>query len=304
MASGMLVRRSGRGCKVLYIGMLLAPVPLEDRTLDDQTRRLWNSAESPVLAHPPAGREAVRNASHDKGRRSTASAQPKVDIDDEEPLVSAWLTQLSFDWSPVLPAAREVRIDKEETLFLEGQPVRSVYVVREGRVRLTSFSLDGRERHLMIVGPTGLVGDCGLLASRRHVVSAVGATDAVLAAVPLARMADAVARDPVLSRQCQQLASHRFRIMLQHLALQASNSALRRVCHHLMGLVDSYGTDHAEGTLISIAFTQQEMGNLCGLSRVSVSNIFTRLEREGVVGRSGRLVLIRDAQRLAALARS
>lgn len=222
----------------------------------------------------------------------------------DEPPVSAWLTRLSFDWTGATQGFRQIRIAKEETLFFEGQPAEAVYVVNEGRMRLTSFSVDGRERHLMIVGATGLVGDCGLLASKHHVVTAVGATDAVLTAVPAAAMLEAAAASPLLARQCRELASLRFRIMLQHLALQASNSALRRVCHHLVGLMNSYGTPHADGTLVSIAFTQQEMGNLCGLSRVSVSHIFSRLEHEGVISRAGRLVVIRQGQRLAALASS
>lgn len=96
----------------------------------------------------------------------------------------------------------------------------------------------------------------------------------------------------------------RFQIMLQHLALQGANSARRRVCHHLLGLMNSYGAPHDDGTVISIAFTQQEMGNICGLSRVSVSNIFTRLEREKVIARAGRLIVIRDAPQLVTQSRT
>ena len=62
--------------------------------------------------------------------------------------------------------------------------------------------------------------------------------------------------------------------------------------------MNSYGEPHRDGTLISITFTQQEMGNICGLSRVSVSNVFTLLEREGVIARSGRLIVICDAPQL------
>jgi CRP-like cAMP-binding protein len=53
--------------------------------------------------------------------------------------------------------------------------------------------------------------------------------------------------------------------------------------------------------VISIAFTQQEMGSICGLSRVSVSQIFSQLEREQVIARSGRLVVILDQARLEVL---
>jgi len=66
----------------------------------------------------------------------------------------------------------------------------------------------------------------------------------------------------------------------------------------------SYGAPHHQGTVISISFTQQEMGSICGLSRVSVSNIFTQLEREQVIARAARLVVIVDAARLEVLSRT
>ncbi len=219
-------------------------------------------------------------------------------------IVSAWLTDLRFSWHEAIQGLRTRRFAKDETLFLEGHPADDVYAIMEGRVRLTSYAFDGKERHLMIIGPNGLVGDCGLLSAKGYVVSAVAAVDTVVCAVPTSAMPGLLMQHPQLARQQQQLSSMRFRIMLQQLALQGSNSARRRVCHHLLGLMNSYGEPVRDGTVISITFTQQEMGNICGLSRVSVSNVFTLLEREGVIARSGRLIVICDAQRLVDMSKS
>ena len=108
----------------------------------------------------------------------------------------------------------------------------------------------------------------------------------------------------VLAGQHQALSSMRFRILLRHVAAQGSNSSRRRVCLHLLDLVGSYGAPHEHGTAISISFTQQEMGSICGLSRVSVSQIFTQLERQQVITRAGRLVVVVDAAQLELLSRT
>lgn len=218
--------------------------------------------------------------------------------------VSAWLTHLQFEWGEITRGYRRQPVANDAPLFEEGQPAHSVYVVESGRIRLLSHSAEGRRRHLMIVGPTGLVGDCGLLQSQNHVVSAEASTDAVVCAVPVAAMLAALTQAPALARQHQALCSMRFRIMLQYLALQGANSAKRRVCHHLLGLMASYGTPHPAGMLISIAFTKQEMSHLCGLSRVRVSQIFAALEKEGVIVAVGRQVAIPDTARLASLAQN
>ena len=230
------------------------------------------------------------------GARSTAP--------DSGDIVSAWLTNLQFDWDAATQGSRTRRFEKDETLFLEGQAADTIYVIREGRVRLTSFGFDGKERHLMILGPNGLAGDCALRSTSRYVVSAVAASDALVSIVPGAALLDALARDPRLARQHQALSGMRFRIMLRHVAVQGANSSRRRVCLHLLDLVHSYGAAHALGAVISISFTQQEMGSICGLSRVSVSQIFTQLEREQVITRAGRLVVVVDAARLDVLSRT
>lgn len=216
-------------------------------------------------------------------------------------MLSAWLTNLRFRWDAATQESRVQRYTKDETLFLEGQFAGTVYAIVEGRVRLTSYGFDGKERHLMIMGPNGLVGDCGLQSSRSYVVSAVAATEVIVQAVPMAFMVAALARNAELLRQHQELSGMRFRIMLRHLAMQGSNSGRRRVCLHLLDLVNSYGALHRDGSVISIAFTQQEMGNICGLSRVSVSHVFTALERESVITRAGRLVVVVDRARLEQL---
>lgn len=239
---------------------------------------------APSAPSQPASRAP---ASHDDGR-----------------LVSAWLTDLQFTWEDVTRGTRIRVFTKDETLFLEGQSAATVYVIQEGRVRLTSFDFDGKERHLMIIGPTGLAGDCALRAAPSYTVSAVAATDTRVWMVPAATMLSALSRDAHLAAQHQLLSGMRFRILLRHVAVQGSNSSRRRVCLHLLDLIHSYGVAHRLGRLISISFTQQEMGSICGLSRVSVSQIFSQLEREQIIARAGRLVVIVDEARLEVLSRT
>ncbi len=208
--------------------------------------------------------------------------------------VSAWLTDLRFSWGPLLDDTRALSLHKDQTLFHEGEPAQTVYVIVEGRVRLSSFGIDGRERHLMILGPNGLLGDCSLPASAHYGVSALASSEVRLRAMPASHFLEALQAHPELAHQHRQLSSRRFGVLLQHIQLQAHNSAGRRVCHHLLGLLHAHGAPTAQGSRINITFTQQEMGNICGLSRVSVSHIFSRLERQGVIARhKGHVVICR-----------
>ena len=82
-------------------------------------------------------------------------ASPDVgrEIAQDGLVVSAWLTNLRFRWDETIQGARTRHFAKDETLFLEGKTADKVYVILDGRVRLTTYAFDGRERHLMIIGP-------------------------------------------------------------------------------------------------------------------------------------------------------
>ena len=220
----------------------------------------------------------------------------------DRPIVSAWLTDLDHDWSLLEPHGRALSLGPEEPVFHEGESAEAVYVIRAGRVRLSTFAVDGRERHLLIVGARGMVGDCGLPSAPRHIVSAVSTSQVELVAIPTRTWLRLLESEPVIARQHAALSSRRFRVLLQQLELQAHNSARRRVCHHLIGLVNAYGTQVDGGVRIEMTYTQQEMGNICGLSRVSVSNIFSRLRKEGVVAQQRGHTVVSDMAQLRALA--
>lgn len=208
------------------------------------------------------------------------------------PFVSAWLADLEYGWTELTEGARSVSLHSDQVLFHQGQAAETVYVVEEGRIRLSSFSLDGRERHLMILGERGLVGDCGWPDSDIYAVTALASSQARLRAIDMRRFAQALTDHPALAQQHRELSSRRLRILLQQLELQGHKTAGRRICHHLLGLMHAYGSVTAEGVRIGIGFTQQQMGNICGLSRVSVAYALSRLERQQVIVRQRRHWLV------------
>lgn len=232
--------------------------------------------------------------------RAAAIAPIAFDLHSQpaaSPFVSAWLADLKYSWAGMTEGTRTVSLKKDQVLFHQGQSAQAVYVIEEGRVRLSSFSIDGRERHLMILGSHGLVGDCGWPHSERYTVSALASSEVRLRVVDMPRFAAALNEQPLLTQQHRALSSRRLCVLLQQLELQAHNSAGRRICHHLLGLLHAYGSPSQQGLRIGISFTQQEMGNICGLSRVSVAYVFSRLERQGVIARQQRhLIVLRPDQ--------
>ena len=83
----------------------------------------------------------------------------------------------------------EVKLSRGEHLFLEGDDGDALYVVIDGKMKLTRAAADGRENLLSVIGPGEMFGELSLFDPRPRTSSASAVTDAVLA-VAQARGAD------------------------------------------------------------------------------------------------------------------
>src|SRR6266576_3924002 len=77
----------------------------------------------------------------------------------------------------------EVKLSRGEHLFNEGEDGDALYVVLDGKMKLTRAASDGRENLLSVIGPGEMFGELSLFDPRPRTSSASAVTDATLAAL-------------------------------------------------------------------------------------------------------------------------
>src|SRR5260221_3316844 len=77
----------------------------------------------------------------------------------------------------------EVELARGERLFAEGDDGDQLYVVLDGKIKLTRASADGGETLTSVLGPGEMFGELSLFAPRPRTMGAVAVTDARLAAL-------------------------------------------------------------------------------------------------------------------------
>jgi CRP/FNR family cyclic AMP-dependent transcriptional regulator len=70
----------------------------------------------------------------------------------------------------------------------------------------------------------------------------------------------------------------------------------------LLRLSLEYGVDEERGTLLAVKITHQEMANLIGSTRETVSLTLSQFKRRGLIASDGRKVILADRDGLKALA--
>ncbi|MFJ9993552.1 Crp/Fnr family transcriptional regulator [Pseudomonas putida] len=193
------------------------------------------------------------------------------------PLISPWLSDAS-DWPDTLRAGHRRSFAKHQVLFSEADHCAQLMLVLDGRVRLVSTGAEGWEGHLLVVSPGSVIGDCGLFGNRRYAMTARASTAVTVAMLDADTLRRSIQHDAGLAQRFLEVAHLRQRILLQHYRLANCADAFERVCFHLLGLASAHGSQGAQGIRLELDFTQQEMAEICCLSRVSVSQAFGRLE--------------------------
>ena len=102
-------------------------------------------------------------------------------------------------------------------------------------------------------------------------------------------------------RLCKILAQRRREIenKLENLVFKDVNSKLAEL---LLRLATEYGVDDSRGTLVALKITHQEMANLIGSTRETVSLTLSQFKRSGLIKTDGRKVILSDREGLRALA--
>jgi CRP/FNR family transcriptional regulator, cyclic AMP receptor protein len=208
-------------------------------------------------------------------------------------------------------ALRPRRFRRGETIFHAGDPGDALFIVADGRVKITIPPDDGSEPAILTtIGPGGFFGELSLLDGAARSATAV-ALDAVETHV-LRRDAfeRLVAAEPGLRKALLvALASEIRRLTAQVEDLHFLDLPGRLARHLLRTAATAAGEDPtAADALVGEhrlpwPYTQAELAGMIGGSRQSVNRMLAELIAEGLLRFDGDELVIPDASRLAVAAR-
>jgi CRP/FNR family transcriptional regulator, cyclic AMP receptor protein len=197
----------------------------------------------------------------------------------------------------------EVHLNRGEHLFLEGQDGDRLYVVLDGKLKLTRAAADGRENLLSVLGPGEMFGELSLFDPRPRTSSASAVTDATLAALTHEALKPWLRERPEVSLHMLQALARRLRRANDLNADLVFTDVPGRVAKNLLDLADRFGEQEPDGLHVHHDLTQEELAQLVGASRETVNKALADFAARGWLQISARSVLILDSERLRKRAR-
>jgi CRP/FNR family transcriptional regulator len=197
----------------------------------------------------------------------------------------------------------EVKLSRGDHLFMEGEAGDALYVVLDGKMKLTRAAADGRENLIAVIGPGEMFGELSLFDPIPRTSTASAVTDAVLAGLKHEALLPWLRERPEVSMHMLRALVRRLRRSNDVLADLVFTDVPGRVAKNLLDLADRFGTQEADGLHVHHDLTQEELAQLVGASRETVNKALADFAARGWIQISARSVLVIDAERLRKRAR-
>lgn len=194
-----------------------------------------------------------------------------------------------------------MNFERGAKLFSEGDPVRNIYVICHGQVKISSVSRSGRALILKIAGPGDLMGLSAALADVPYEVSAEVIESCQVKVIRRQEFLDLLEQHGVASmRAAQSLSSAYMTVFYDAKRLALSNSAAGRLARVLLDWGRAVAAGRAE-LKFTMTLTHEELANMAGISRETVTRLLSQFRRDQWVNVRGSSMTILQPDQLEKL---
>ena len=187
------------------------------------------------------------------------------------------------------------------TIFQKGDPGASMMAVISGRVKICTYSADGKELVLNIIDRGSLFGEIALLDGQTRSADAVALEQTELLVLDRNRLMPFLTAHPDIATRLISVLCQRLRQTSEALEDALLRDAPSRVARGLLRLAGTFGKQEKAGLRLDIKLSQQQIGNLIGISRESINKYIVDWTRAGYLVVNNGFITIIDREALDSL---
>jgi CRP/FNR family transcriptional regulator, cyclic AMP receptor protein len=238
--------------------------------------------------------------------------EPKLAADDPvaEPasqLVapSNFLAQLDpQDYADLIASAKVQHYGKGDLVFRTGAPGNSVYFLRSGKIKICQSSPVGREVILWFCFAGEIFGLAEVARGGGRVVNAQACEHSEVLAVSQEQFRNFLVSHPRTALLSMQVLSSRLRILGEMFVNLVADDVNTRIAKLILRLSARYGTRVGKEIFLNIPLTHQEIADMVGTSRQTVTSALSALKRQGVLSIDNRRIHIESEELLNVMSQS
>lgn len=193
-------------------------------------------------------------------------------------------------------------VDKGQAIFYEGDPCTAFYMVLEGEVKVYKVLESGRELILDLFRPGEAFGEVALVDGSDLPANAVAMEDSSIFTLGRRDYLHLLERHPEVARSIIRDLTLRMHALRRRVEVLGEMGVESRIAQLLQIYARQVGREDAQGMLIPLRLSRNEVASLVGARIETVIRIMSRWQKEELVVSVAEGFLVKDPDALAALA--
>jgi CRP/FNR family transcriptional regulator/CRP/FNR family cyclic AMP-dependent transcriptional regulator len=198
------------------------------------------------------------------------------------------------DMQSLIAVTNRRKYPKDAVIFFEHDPGDAMFMIISGRIKVTILSDDGREIILSILADKDFFGEMALLDNEPRSATAIAVDDTEVAVLHQKDFLSIVEKRPRVLINLLSAVSDRLRKANHQIGSLALLDVYGRVAGVLLEMARETGIRLKDGRIRFRRPTHQEIANMIGATRETVSRTISDLHRQGYIEISGKNVIIQD----------
>jgi len=219
-------------------------------------------------------------------------------LEMQEVNIEAMLPLLTNDGG-YTPPPRKIR--KGDFVYLPNDINSKVYLVKSGRIKVGTYSGRGKEMVKAILRKGEIFGELRLINKHQDNEFAQAIDNVEVYVIPLVRMRELMRRNLSFSFKIMEIIADRLNDTQRRLELQLFKDTKSRVIQFMLDLAEDRGVRVGYEIAVREFFTHQEIANITGTSRQTVTSILNELRADNLIYCNHKRLLIRDKDQLVGM---
>ncbi|HKK10645.1 MAG TPA: Crp/Fnr family transcriptional regulator [Bacteroidales bacterium] len=185
-----------------------------------------------------------------------------------------------------------------ESIYLPGDTSHSIYFLKEGKVKISSYSDDGKELTHAILGPGELFGEQAITGDKVQEQRAESTENAVICSISVQEFQHFLEQNPQLNLNVTKLIGFRLKKVRSRLEALWFKKAPDRVKQVLKDLAEEHGRQVGDEIAIELKLTHQDLASLSATTRQTVTTIMNQMEKENLLTYDRKRILLHEPGKL------
>jgi CRP/FNR family transcriptional regulator, cyclic AMP receptor protein len=192
----------------------------------------------------------------------------------------------------------ERKYRKNMIIFMEGDPGEAFYYIKSGKVKIFRTYDDGREHIVHIMSEGDVFGEATLFSDISYPASASIYEDSIIGVIKNKDLEKLIKETPDLSLKLIKLFAHKLIQAQQKIKELTFNDVFSRTASQILKLAEDHGKKNEKGTLIDIQVPRQELADMVGTTRETVSRAISRFKKEKSIAEQDDRIIILNEEKL------